>query len=90
LDEKIDPKEAVPSLRLGLGRLSKEEIPGVEKENGLSFLFHLINQGRFLGHTAKGIPKSPAGFDLSHHVIGINQSKLNFGCGMGGRREAHV
>jgi hypothetical protein len=90
LDEKIDPKEAVPSLRFGLGRLSKEEIPGVEKENGLSFFFHLINQGRFLGDTTKRIPKSPAGFNLSHHVIGINQSKLNFGCGMDGRREAPV
>jgi hypothetical protein len=90
LDEKIDPKEAVLSLGLCLGRFSKEEITGVEKENGLSFLFNLIHQGRFLGHTAKGIPKSPAGFNLSHHVIGIDQGQLNFGCGTEGRREVHI
>jgi hypothetical protein len=90
LDKKIDPEQAVPSLRFGLGRLSKKEISGVEKKNGFSFILHLTNQGRFLGHTAKGIPKSPAGFNLSHHVIGIHQSKLNFGFAMGGRRVAHV
>jgi hypothetical protein len=89
LDEKIDPKEAVLSLRFCLGRFSKEEITGVEKENGLSFLFHLIHQGRFLGHTAKGIPKSPAGFNLSHHVIGIDQGEFNLRCGVEGRRDPH-
>jgi hypothetical protein len=87
LDEKIDPEESIPAFGFGLEWLPKQEVPGIEEENFLSFFFHLGDQGRFLGDTAKRTPKSPTGLDFTHHIIGVDDTELGFGCSLNGRNK---
>jgi hypothetical protein len=82
LDEEIDAKQSISPFGFCLGRLPKKEIAGIDEENFSPLASDLMDQGCLLGHTAKGIPKSPAGLDLAHHVIGVNDAELDFGCGL--------
>jgi hypothetical protein len=60
--------------------LPKQEISGVEEKEFLSFFPELVDERRFLGDTAKRIPESPAGLNFTHHIIGVDDAPLNFGC----------
>ena len=73
-------------FRLRLGRFSKEEVTGVEEKDLSPFFSELGNQSRFLGETAKRVPKSAAGLDLAHHIIRINDRELNLGSTLNKRR----
>jgi len=79
LDEEINTKECISSFGLRLRRFSKEEVSGVEEKDFFSFFFYLGDKGRFLGDTAKRAPESPAGLDLTHHIIGVDNAELDFG-----------
>ena len=79
LDEEIDAEKRIPALGFVVKRFSKEKISGVEEEDILSFLFHLGDESGFLGHTAKRVSESPAGLDLTHHVVRINDTELVLG-----------
>jgi DNA polymerase III delta subunit len=68
-----------------LGRFPKKEISGIEKENLPPFFYYLGNERGLLGDTAKRISESPTRFDLTHHVIGIEDAELVFGFGMSKR-----
>jgi hypothetical protein len=87
LDEKIDTKQGIPSFGLGLKRFSKEEVSGIEEKDLPSLFFYLGDKGRLLGDTAKRAPESPAGFDLTHHIIGIDDAELTFRCGLDERNK---
>jgi hypothetical protein len=86
LDEEVNAKQCVSPFRFCLGRLSKKKIAGIDQENSSPLAHHLTDQGCLLGHTAKGIPESPAGFDLAHHVIRVDDTELDFEGRLGGRR----
>jgi hypothetical protein len=83
LDEKIRAEEGILAFGFGLKRLSKKEVSGIKKEQFFTFLFNLGDQGRFLGDTAKGTSESPAGLNLTHHIIGIDDAELGFRCSPG-------
>jgi hypothetical protein len=85
LDEKVNTEKGIPAFGFSLRRLSKKEIPCVEKENLPPFLFHLGNKSSFLGHTAKRVSESPTRLDLTHHIIGIEDAELVFGFGLSKR-----
>jgi hypothetical protein len=82
LDEKVDTKQVIPAFGFCLGRFTKKEISGVEKENLPSLFFYLGNESGFLGDTAKRISESPTRLDLTHHIIRIEDAELVFGFGM--------
>jgi hypothetical protein len=79
LDEEIDPKQCISPFRFCLGRLPKKEIAGIDEENLSPLARHLTDQGCLLGHTAKRIPESSAGFDLAHDIIRVDDAELDFG-----------
>jgi hypothetical protein len=79
LDEEIDAKQSISPFRFCLGGLPKKEIAGIDEENFSPLAHHLTDQGCLLGHTAKGIPESPAGLDLAHHIIRVDDAELDFG-----------
>jgi hypothetical protein len=79
LDEEIDAKQCISPFRFCLGRLPKKQIAGIDEENFSPLAHHLTDQGCLLGHTAKGIPESPAGLDLAHHIICVDDAELDFG-----------
>jgi hypothetical protein len=80
LDEEIDTKECISSFGLRLRRFSKEEVSGVKEKDLPTLFFYLRDKCRFLGDTTKRAPESPAGLDLTHHIIGVDDTKLDFGC----------
>jgi hypothetical protein len=61
-----------------LRRLSEEEVSGIEEKDPSPLFSELGNKGRFLGETAKRVPKSAAGLDLAHHIIRINDGESDF------------
>jgi len=79
LDEEFRPEKPVLLFRLCLRRLSEEEVSGIEEKDPSPLFSELGNKGRFLGETAKRVPKSAAGLDLAHHIIRINDGDLDFG-----------
>jgi hypothetical protein len=90
LDEKIDTKETILPFRFGLEGFTKEKISCVEKKDFSPSLSHLGDKGGFLGHTAKRIPESPTRFDLSHHIIGVDDAELCFRCSLEGDEGGQV
>jgi hypothetical protein len=87
LDEEINTKKSVSSFSLRLRRFSKKKVSGVEKKNLSSFFSYLRDQGRFLGDTAKRLPESPTGINLSHHIVGVDNTESDF-VGFRGRESA--
>jgi hypothetical protein len=79
LDEEIDAKQTISPFRFCLGGLPKKQIAGIDEENFSPLASDLTDQGRLLGHTAKGIPESPAGLNLPHHIICVDDAELDFG-----------
>jgi hypothetical protein len=79
LEEEIDTKHCISPFGFCLGGLPKKEIAGIDEENFSPFTRDLMDQGCLLGHTAKGVPESPAGFHLTHHIICVDDAKLDFG-----------
>jgi hypothetical protein len=77
LDEKFYAEEGVFAFGLGLEGLSKEEVSGIDKEYFFALLFDPGNQGRFLGDPAKRVSKSPAGLNLSHHIVGVDDGEVS-------------
>jgi hypothetical protein len=65
LDEEIHAEKGIPAFGFGLEGLAKKEISRIEEKNLFPFLFHLRDQCRFLGDTAKRAPESTAGFDFT-------------------------
>jgi hypothetical protein len=90
LDEEIDAKQCISPFRFRLGKLPKKEIAGIDEKNFFPFAHYLTDQGCLLGHTAKGVSESPAGFDLPHHIIGVNDAELDFGYGSEQRRTGNI
>jgi hypothetical protein len=86
LEEEIGAKQSISPSRFCLGRLSKKEIAGIEEENFSSLAHHLTDQSCLLGHTAKGVPESPAGLHLAHHIIRVDDAELDFGSRLERRR----
>jgi hypothetical protein len=86
LEEEIDAKQCISPFRFCLGRLPKKEIAGIDEENFSSLAHHLTDQSCLLGHTAKGIPESPTGLDLAHHIIRVDDAELDFGGRLARRR----
>jgi len=80
LDEQIDTKQCIPSFGLGLRGFPKKEISCIEEEDLSPLFFHLGDQGGLLGDPAKRISESPAGLNLAHHIIGINDAEMDFRC----------
>jgi hypothetical protein len=85
LDEEVNTKEGIPAFGFCLRRFSKKKISGVEEKDLPPFLFHLGDQSRFLGNTAKRISESPTRLDLPHQIIGIEDAELIFGFGLSQR-----
>jgi hypothetical protein len=85
LDEEFRPEKPVLLFRLRLRRFSKEEVAGIEEKDPPTLFSELGDQGRFLGKTAKRIPKSAAGLDFAHHIIRVNDGKLNSGAALNKR-----
>jgi hypothetical protein len=81
LDKEIDTKESISSFGLRLRRFSKEEVSGVKEKDLSTLFFYLRDKCRFLGDTTKRAPESPAGLDLTHHIIGVDDAELDSGCG---------
>jgi hypothetical protein len=81
LDEEIETKECISSFGLRLRRFSKEEVSGVKEKDLSTLFFYLRDKCRFLGDTTKRAPESPAGLDLTHHIIGVDDAELDSGCG---------
>jgi hypothetical protein len=79
LDEEIGAKQCISPFRFCLDRLPKKQIAGIDKEDFSPLAHHLTDQGCLLGHTAKGIPESPAGLHLTHHIIRVDDAELDFG-----------
>jgi hypothetical protein len=79
LNEEIDAKQCISPFRFCLGRLPEKEIAGIDEENFSPLAHHLMDQGFLLGHTAKGVPKSPTGFHFAHHIIRVDDAELDFG-----------
>jgi len=77
--KEIDTQESIFAFCLCLERFSKKEVSRIEEEDLSPPLFYLGNQSGFLGDTAKGASKSPAGLDFPHHIIGIDDAELDFG-----------
>jgi hypothetical protein len=80
LDEEIDTEEGVTPFGLRMKRSSKEEIPCIEEKDVPPLLSYLGNQSRFLGDTTKRISESPTRLDFTHHIIGVDNAELSFGC----------
>jgi hypothetical protein len=74
-----------------LRSFSKKEISRVKEKNLLPFTSDLLDQGGFLGDTAKGASESTARFNLTHHVIRIDDVELKLGSRNGNPmlRKAH-
>jgi hypothetical protein len=85
LDEEVDTKKGVPALGFCLRGFSKKKISGVEEKDLSAFFLYLIDERRFLGNTAKRVSESPTRFDLTHHIIGIEDAELVFGVGLSKR-----
>jgi hypothetical protein len=81
LDEEIDTKECISSFGLRLRRFSKEKVSGVKEKDLSTLFFYLRDKCRFLGDTTKRAPESPAGLDLTHDIIGVDDAELDSGCG---------
>jgi len=82
LNEEIDAKQCISPFRFCLGRLPKKKIAGIDEKNFSPLAHHLTDQGCLLGHTAKGVSESPAGFHFAHHIIRVDDAELNFGGGL--------
>jgi len=82
LDEEVDTKKGVPALGFCLRRFSEKEISCVEEKDLSAFFLYLSDERRFLGNTTKRVSKSPTGFDLTHHIVSVNDAELNLGCGL--------
>ena len=61
-------------------RFSKKEISSIQEKDLSPLLFYLGDNGGFLGDTTKRAPESTTGLDLTHHIIGVNDAELDFGC----------
>jgi hypothetical protein len=85
LDKEVHTKEGVPAFGFRLRRFSKKEISCVEEKDLSAFFLYLSDERRFLGNTAKRVSESPTGFDLAHHIIGIEDAELVFGVGLSKR-----
>jgi len=83
LDEEFNPKECIPSFGLCLKGFPEEEVSSVKEKNLSSLFLYLRNKGRLLGDTAKRAPESTTGFNLTHHIVSVNDAELDFGCGLG-------
>jgi hypothetical protein len=83
LDEEIETKECISSFGLRLKRFSKEEVSGVKEKDLSTLFFYLRDKCRFLGDTTKRAPESPAGLDLTHHIIGVDDAELDLGRSLG-------
>jgi hypothetical protein len=79
LDKEVHAKKGVPAFGFCLKRFTKKEISRIEEKDLFPFLFDLGDQCRFLGDTAKRIPKSTTGFDLTHYIVGVGNAELSFG-----------
>jgi len=77
VDEQINTEKSIPAFGFCLGRFSEKKIPGVEEEDLLPCLLDLGGQRRFLGDTAKRVSESPTRLDLAHHIIRIEDAKLD-------------
>jgi len=86
LDEEINTKECIPPFGLRLRRFSEEEVTSFEEKDLSSLSFYLRDKSRFLGDTTKRAPESPTGLDLTHHIIGVDDAEMDFGCGLHTRR----
>jgi len=84
LDEKFGSQKCISPLGFRLRRFSEKEISRIEKKDSFPRALPLIDQCRFLGDTAKRVPESPARFNLSHHVIRIDNAELGDGCRFNG------
>jgi len=80
LDEEIDTKKSVSSFGFSLRRFSKEKVSSVEEKDPSPLFFYLRDKGRLLGDTTKRAPESPTGLNFTHHIIGVNDAELDFGC----------
>jgi hypothetical protein len=90
LNEEVNTKKCISSFGFRLRRFTKEEVSGVEEKDLSSFFFYLRDKGRFLGNTTKRVPESPAGLDLTHHIIGVDDAELDFGCCLEERDKGQV
>jgi hypothetical protein len=90
LDEEIDAKQCISPFRFCLGRFPKKKIAGIDEKNFSPLAHHLTDQGCLLGHTTKRASESPTGFDLPHHIIGVNDAELDFGYGSEQRRTGNI
>jgi hypothetical protein len=79
LDEEISTEKSVSPFGFRLKRLSEEEISGVKKKDPFPLFSHLGNKSGLLGDPAKGTPESATGFDLTHHIVGVDDAELGFG-----------
>jgi hypothetical protein len=82
LDEEFDAKECIPSFGVCLRRFPEEEVSRVEEKDLSSLFLYLGDKGRFLGDAAKRVSESPTGFDFTHHIVGVDDAELDFGCGL--------
>jgi hypothetical protein len=71
-----------------LRRFSKKKVSSVEEKDLSSLFFYLGDKGGFLGDPAKRVPESPTGINLSHHIVGVNDTELEFGCCLQNRKVA--
>jgi len=76
VDEQINTEKSIPAFGFCLGRFSEKKIPGVEEEDLPPCLFDLGDQSGFLGDTAKRVSESATRFDLTHHIIRIQDAEL--------------
>jgi hypothetical protein len=81
LDKEIDTQESVFSFGLCLRKFSEKEVSTIKEEKLSPLSSYLDDKARFLGDTAKRIPESPTGLDLTHHIICIDDAEFDFGCG---------
>jgi hypothetical protein len=85
LDKEINTKESISPLGFRLSRFSKEEVSCVEEKDFSPLFFYLGDKSRFLGDTTKRAPESPTGLGLTHYIIGVDDTELDFGCSTGKR-----
>jgi hypothetical protein len=85
LDEKIGSQKRIFPFGFRLRRFPEKKISCIEKKDSFVRTLPWFDQCRFLGDTAKWVPESPARFNLSHHVIRIDDAEPGWGCCFNGR-----